>query len=64
MSEWIKCSDILPEKGRSVLIFSKNRIFHGWWDDVSSTMDWYDIQNCWIIEDVSHWMPFPRCPDE
>lgn len=58
--EWISVNDKMPEKGKQVLIFSKNRIFHAFWDCASSICgDWYDIQNLWIIEEVTHWMPIP-----
>ncbi len=64
MTEWIKCSERLPDKGTDVLCLSNGKIFHSWWDDVSSSCDWYDIKNTWIIEDVTHWMPIPPLPSE
>lgn len=63
--EWISVKDRLPEKGIDVLIYSKGRIFHAFWDCMSSLSgDWYDIQNNWIIEDVTHWMALPLPPKE
>lgn len=60
--EWIDCKVRMPQMGESVLCYSHFRIFHSWWDDASSSCDWYDIQNTWIIEDVTHWMPLPSPP--
>jgi hypothetical protein len=62
--EWISVKDRLPQMGEDVLCFSMKRIFHSWWDNISSSCDWYDIQNNWIIEDVTHWMPLPEQPKE
>lgn len=63
--DWINVNYKLPCKGESVLFVSKGRIFHGWWDNVSSISgDWYDIQNSWIVEDVTHWCNLPRIPTE
>jgi Protein of unknown function (DUF551) len=62
--EWISVKDRLPNMGIDVLVYSKDRIFHAWWDNISSSHDWYDIQNTWIIEDVTHWMPLPKKPEE
>lgn len=63
--EWISVKDQLPEKYKEVLVYSKERIFHAFWDNISSSIyDWYDIQNLWIIEDISHWMPLPKPPKD
>jgi hypothetical protein len=61
--EWINVNKELPEMGKQVLVYSNNRIFHAFWDHFSSyETDWYDIQNNWIIEDVTHWMDLPEQP--
>jgi len=60
---WISVKDRFPEKGQFVLCVSNKIIFQAWWDRVSSDCgDWYDAQNSWIIEDVTHWMPLPDLP--
>jgi hypothetical protein len=64
MKEWISVKDQMPTMGQDILCFSKGRIFHSWWDSISSMCDWYDIQNTWIIEDVTHWMPLPLPPKD
>jgi hypothetical protein len=67
--EWISCSDCLPEIGKCVIAFDPDlwRVtgqgFHGaelnvgeWWGDH------------WMVAggeaNVTHWMPFPKKPDE
>lgn len=58
--KWIDCNERMPEKGIDVLCLSHRRIFHSWWDDVSSSCDWYEIRTTHIIDDVTHWMPLPE----
>ena len=63
--EWISVEYEMPIKGSDVLFVSKGRIFHGFWDTSSSISgDWYDIQNTWIVEHVTHWAFLPKLPQE
>lgn len=61
MCEWIKCSDRMPERNESVLIYAESCVYvaflnrHGRWDDG----DYLDN-----ITGVTHWLPLPRTPGE
>ena len=59
MSEWIRCSDSLPEKYEEVLVYSAK----------------YGVQVDWIADNVdylwwnygelvTHWMPLPNPPEK
>lgn len=63
MSEWIKCSERLPENGHPVITFSKstqkyNMLIYGsgmflnFRQDVTET-----------YPQVTHWMPLPNPPE-
>ena len=75
MSEWIKCSDRLPESVDPVLAHGWSRwsgYFHtfiGWTDGDS----WYEINNGDYVDGgfgddyeatVTHWQPLPAPPTE
>lgn len=72
MTEWIKCSDRMPEEMQTVLFFDKydtgdTRIKCGWW----SARSWRpnaEVEENGFIESitpnaVSHWMPLPELPE-
>lgn len=64
MGKWISTKDRLPEDGKEVLFYGDSSVMVGW----------YDANNeCWAVtasdmiaypEDVTHWMPLPRLPEE
>ncbi len=67
MSDWIKCSDKLPQKNELVgFSFDGKTIrkdiyypgFNGDWESVNSA-GWYISE-----KNVTHWMPLPNPPDE
>ncbi len=62
---WIDVKHAMPEKATGVLISRKGVVFYAFWDDViSDSGDWYDMQNCIVLEDVTHWMPLPQPPEK
>lgn len=58
MSEWIKCSDRMPNRNERVLCYNGEVLFESVWDEI-----WQDGQNYWELENVTHWMPLPQPPD-
>ena len=62
MSDWIKCSERLPEQNRRVLVFSNRYVggiviaqllFEG---EFSAVCYEYPLR------DITHWMPLPEPP--
>ena len=68
-SEWIKCSDRLPEEGKNVILYDGNEAFCG---DISLDRDKRicgGMQACdgvcygWSEKnEITHWMPLPIPP--
>ena len=68
MSQWIKCSERMPEEGEDVIIYDDLRQVHeGYyiqcgdyvsWEISSYDPSYYDEVN------VTHWMPLPEPPAE
>lgn len=56
--EWIKCSDKMPEKRGSYLIFSEKgeRMDVSYWD---SNNEMFGSNCLWLI---THWSPLPTPP--
>ncbi len=62
--DWINLKDSLPAKGVDVFLLSQEKVFQGWWDCCSSQLgDFYDSQNSYIVDNVTHWMPLPNLPE-
>ena len=59
MSEWIKCSDRLPDDGVWVLIYQEGYVFD--MASYSERNDLFENGYEWL-EGVTHWMPLPEPP--
>ena len=56
-SDWVKCSERMPEHGDMVLVFNGNSIEI----DALATGE-FDFE-CWC-DSITHWMPLPAPPQE
>ena len=56
VSDWIQCSERMPEHGDMVLVFNGNSIEI----DALATGE-FDFE-CWC-DSVTHWMPLPEMPE-
>lgn len=75
-SKWIKCSECMPEYGRSVLAFEDGAMFESTYGpppwDTSRPPRWdpvtLDIHGCGCCAGEhpipSHWMPLPKPPED
>ncbi|URY99398.1 hypothetical protein HC6_0053 [Escherichia phage HC6] len=60
MSQWIKCSERMPEQFKAILVFNEyGEIWSGAYDRY---WDFY-CDNV-LVECVTHWMPLPDPPLE
>ena len=62
MSEWIKCSDRMPEDGKHVLLWDGNTCHAGYW------MEYLDRwESAFVpaeeLRDITHWMEMPEPPE-
>ena len=55
-TDWVKCSERMPEHGDMVLVFNGNSIEI----DALATGE-FDFE-CWC-DSVTHWMPLPEIPE-
>lgn len=67
MSQWIKCSERMPEEGKPVLVVSsiggvvQDNVYE--WDGIT----WCDFRDDYDelgMDVFSHWMPLPQPPKE
>lgn len=71
MTEWIKCSDRLPEQNKNAILFDGKEVFCGYYEGCDSKNEHcYGNQACdgicygWYEkQDVTHWMPLPKPPE-
>lgn len=65
MSEWIKCSDEMPEENSKVIAFTAygEMIFdmHYKWEKYDN--EWMSEYTLWRGR-VTHWMPLPEPPED
>ncbi len=70
MSEWIKCSDKLPEVCDPVLVYLKNLgccvcyitdpfEIHMW-----TLVDHDEFEQWFHFDEITHWMPLPERPND
>lgn len=67
MSEWVKCSERMPEEGKDVIVYDDLEQVHEGcyfqygdrtvWEIPSYNPSYYDEVN------VTHWMPLPEPPE-
>lgn len=69
MSEWIKCSERLPEPGLRVLATDGSFVGEAY---MSAAGNWYRYGTPWAVAwkdwskdntTVTHWMPLPDAPE-
>lgn len=62
MSEWIKCSERMPDDFEDVLVTDGANV-EVMWRDCDGFRDCWAPRNSNIdIDDVTHWMPLPEPP--
>lgn len=66
-SEWIKCSEMMPENGKRVLVVTENNGYS--WIDIGETFgggDWLISGEHWYEKSdpaITHWMLLPKPPE-
>nr|DAG23362.1 MAG TPA: Protein of unknown function (DUF551) [Caudoviricetes sp.] len=63
MSEWVKCSEQMPEELDDVLVTDGDNIEMKWWDG-DDWDSWAERNSNIRGDDVTHWMPLPKLPPE
>lgn len=74
MDTWVKCSDKLPKKDGTYLVYAatmnkrKPFIYVAFYDtatraDNSPVSNWQGIPSVWANA-ISHWMPLPKPPED
>ncbi len=66
---WISCSDRMPEDTKMLLAFSQGEIVAAYWNWVVNPIDYkkyraFTYLSGNILDDVTHWMPLPKPPQE
>lgn len=69
MSQWIKCSERMPEDTQMLLAFSQGEIVAAYWNWVVNPIDYkkyraFTYLSGNTLEGVTHWMPLPEPPKE
>lgn len=60
MSEWIKCSERMPEQFKAILVFNEyGEVWSGAYDRY-----WNFYCDNLLVEHVTHWAPLPEPPKE
>lgn len=68
MSQWIKCSERMPEEGEDVIVYDDLKQVHeGFYLRYGEHVSWdiYSYKPSYYDEvSVTHWMPLPEPPQE
>lgn len=66
VSEWIKCSERMPEDFEDVLATDGNEVCLGYYfEDDNQRPVWGTYPTCPFCDgEISHWMPLPEPPEE
>lgn len=68
MTQWIKCSERMPEEGEDVIVYDNLRQVHeGYYLQYGDLVCWelYSYSSSYYDEvKVTHWMPLPEPPQE
>lgn len=63
MEDWIKCSDLLPDKGVHVQMFSHNIQHTGYYGGVNVGWVINAPRLPKVSRKITHWMPLPLPPE-
>ncbi len=66
MTPWIDVKDKLPEKNHRILVYvdPKHTFANPLYDAFYDKYGFVDYRMNWPLENVTHWMPFPKPPGE
>lgn len=66
--EWVKCSDLEPAYGQSVIVSDGSDVgvwrFRGFWPDHNGNGCSNQNSATELLREVTHWMPLPEPPTE
>lgn len=63
MTEWIKCSERMPEVMKDVLLFDRGNMTVGWLE-MGERKFYFTWGGRCSMSGISHWMPLPEPPEE
>lgn len=70
MSEWIKCSDRLPENNMNVIVYDGDDYFFANFEEIKDKRlkkrkGYFNIcGDEFYVNEITHWMPSPKPPEE
>lgn len=60
MTNWIPCTEQLPDSDQTVMTYSPDRS-EPVWPGYHDGEEWLDLTG-WSMKGVTHWVPFPEPP--